>query len=207
MTICTAYQQKMQCLWFPLWPKNQPKRNPQTSVIPLANSTVPAFLFGNSMTCHFKRSLHFLVEALIIISHTVSHFYLQHAPCLETFMYGSSNTSLFHVTHLLILVASMHTHKSLHLSCFSFTRNSVTVHWQTNVTDSHIFLLYTAGTLEEAHAPNMYSYKRDCLLTAEPCVQKIAQNIVTVIHLLMSFIVIITLADLWFKYRYTLQCM
>ena len=52
---------------------------------------------------------------------------------------SSSSTSLFHVPHLLILVALMHTHKSLHLSCLSFTRNSVTVHWQTCVTDSYIF--------------------------------------------------------------------
>lgn len=37
----------------------------------MANNTVPAFLFGDSITCHSKLSLHFLVEA--IICHKVSH--------------------------------------------------------------------------------------------------------------------------------------
>lgn len=92
--------------------------------------------------------IHFLVEVFIIISHDTSH-------CICTMhhvlTHSCTRTSLFHVTHLLILVASMNTHKSLYLSCFSFTRNSITVHWQTNVTDSHIFSQYTLETLIRRH--------------------------------------------------------
>jgi hypothetical protein len=54
------------------------------SITPLANNTGPAFLFGGSMTCHSKLSLHFLVEALNIcqkVSHCICnmHHVLTHS--------------------------------------------------------------------------------------------------------------------------------
>jgi hypothetical protein len=81
--------------------------NQQNSINLLANSTVLAFLFGDSMTCHF------LVEAFTIIRHNMSHcacnmFWHVHV--------HTSCSSLFHITHLLILVAPLHTHNS-HCPC------------------------------------------------------------------------------------------
>jgi hypothetical protein len=54
-------------------PKNQPICNSQNSINLAANSTFPAFLFGDSITCHSRLSLHCLVEALIITRHDMSN--------------------------------------------------------------------------------------------------------------------------------------
>jgi len=58
--------------------------------------------------------------------------------------------------------------------------NSVTVQWQTNVTNSHIFSQYTAKTLIKTHAPKFYSYKLLSTHSWDLCIKKRSWNIITV---------------------------
>ena len=123
----------------------------QNSTTLLANIPAPTFLFGDSMTCCSKLSLHFLGDAFVAISHDISiwicsmHHVLPCSRVSVAFISTSSHPPSDTVG------TNAHTHKSLHLSCFSFTRNSITVHWQINVTDSHSSSQYTAETLMRKH--------------------------------------------------------
>jgi len=122
------------------------------------------------MVWHVAKSCHFLVEAFIIISHIIRHCICSMhniLTCSCVFFkfifiscYPSSDTG----------GTKVYAWQSLHLSCFSLTKNLITLHWQTVVTDCHIFSQYTAETPIRTETPNLYSHKRDCQLTPEPCI-------------------------------------
>jgi hypothetical protein len=142
-----------------------------TYILPLllANNTVLAFLFGDSMTCHSKLSLHFLVEALIIC-HKVSHCICNIQHVLHIHM-CSSNTSLFHITHLLILVALMHTQVTalelflLHKE-FSHRTLANMCHWQ-----PYIFIVHCRYS-NEWHMHQTYIHTKETAHSWELCIKK-----------------------------------
>ena len=84
-----------------------------------------------------------------------------------------SCSSVLHITHLLILVPqNAYTKHLWHLSSFSFTRNSITVHWQKKCHWLPHFLQHTAETLIKMHMHQTcihtqeklshYSYYKPC---------------------------------------------
>ena len=112
--------------------------------IPAGQNTTAVFLFGDCMMFHSKLSLAIsllkLSSSLAMLKVTVF------AACIMSWhvQVCMSCSSLLHVTHLLILLPPLHTH--LHLSYFSFARNSMTTlankyHWQPH------YLQHTAETL------------------------------------------------------------
>jgi len=134
----------------------KPICNSHNSTTLLSNKTAPAFLSGDSMPCLSKLSLHCLGEAFII-SHDMS-LYLQHASCFDMLIYVCIVSSLFHVAHILGLVASKYTHTANKTGAVSPSQK-LNLCTMTNVNSSHIFLQYTVNTNEAAQAPYLYTYK------------------------------------------------
>ena len=118
----------------------KPICNSQNSTTLLPNKTAPAFLFGDSMPCHSKLSLHCLVKAFIINHMSL---YLQHVSCFDMLIYVP-------IVHLYFMSLTFWNwwHPSIHillpvLELFLLHRNSIFIQWQTYVNDSHISLQYT----------------------------------------------------------------
>ena len=139
MILCTASQQS--CAF---GSHSRPKpTNMQFTELhnPVPNKTAPALLFGDSMPCCSKLSLHCLVKALII-SHDTS-LYLQHASCFDMLIYVC-------IVHLYFMLPTFSDwwHPSTRilltaLELFLLHRNSVFKQLRTNVNDSQISLQYT----------------------------------------------------------------
>jgi hypothetical protein len=140
-----------------------------------------------------------LVEALIIchkvshcicnMHHVLTHSYvffkyitISHYPPSDT---GGTNAYTKVTALELFLLHKEFSHCTLANMC----------HWQ-----PHIFIVHGRYCNEEAHAPNIYSYKQTVCSQLRPVYKKkISREKITVIHSLMSFTVNTMLADLWFK--------
>ena len=89
-----------------------------------------------AVTCHF------FVEAFTFISQVISH-----CICSMYHVLTCSRTCVVCRVHMYFMSPTFWYWCHLqHLSYFSFTRNSITVHWQTNVTDNHIFTAHYRNT-------------------------------------------------------------